>query len=56
MKNKEIFTYKDGFVDIPNGPGLGIEIDEELVKKVDMEGLHWTNPKWRNYEGTVAEW
>ncbi|MDK2824733.1 MAG: galactonate dehydratase, partial [Clostridia bacterium] len=42
MKNKEIFAYRDGFVDIPTGPGLGIEIDEELVKKVDMEGLHWT--------------
>ncbi|MEG6569804.1 galactonate dehydratase [Thermoanaerobacterium thermosaccharolyticum] len=56
VKNKEIFTYNNGFVDIPKGPGLGIDIDEELVKKVDMEGLHWTNPKWRNYDGTIAEW
>jgi galactonate dehydratase len=56
VKNKEIFQYKDGFVDIPSKPGLGIEIDEELVKKVDLEGLHWTNPLWRNYDGTIAEW
>jgi D-galactarolactone cycloisomerase len=23
----------EGFVDIPTGPGLGIEVDEEVVKK-----------------------
>lgn len=56
VKNKEIFEYKDGYVSIPLRPGLGIDIDEELVKKVDAEGLKWTNPKWRNFDGTVAEW
>lgn len=56
VKNKEIFQYKDGFVDIPAGPGLGIEIDEQLVKQISSEGLKWTNPKWRNYDGTYAEW
>jgi len=56
VKNKEIFKYKDGFVNVPTKPGLGIEIDEELVKKIDSEGLVWTNPKWKNYDGTAAEW
>lgn len=56
IKNKEIFQYKNGFLDIPTKPGLGIEIDEELVKKVSKEGLVWTNPKWKNYDGTIAEW
>ena len=56
MRNKEIFKYEDGFVNIPKGPGLGIDIDEELVEKINREGLHWTNPKWKNYDGTVAEW
>lgn len=56
VKNKEIFQYKDGYVDIPTKPGLGLEIDEEFVKKIDMEGLVWTNPKWKNYDGTIAEW
>lgn len=56
VKNKEIFKYKDGFVNVPTKPGLGIEIDEELVKKIDLEGFVWTNPKWKNYDGTVAEW
>ena len=56
VKNKEIFNYKNGFVDIPKGNGLGIEIDEEYVKKISEEGLHWTNPRWRNYDGTIAGW
>ena len=56
IKNKEVFQYKDGYVDIPKKPGLGLEIDEDMVKEVSAEGLHWTNPKWRNYDGTMAEW
>ena len=56
VKNKEIFQYKDGFLEIPTKPGLGIEIDEEMVEKVAAEGLYWTNPSWKNYDGTIAEW
>lgn len=56
VKNKEIFQYKDGFLEIPIKPGLGIEIDEEMVEKVAAEGLYWTNPSWKNYDGTIAEW
>lgn len=56
VQNNEIFQYHDGYVDIPSKPGLGLEIDEEMVRKVSAEGLHWTNPKWHNYDGTMAEW
>lgn len=56
VKNKEIFEYKDGFVGIPKGPGLGIEMDEDKIKDVAQQGLVWTNPAWTNYDGTIAEW
>jgi len=56
VKNKEIFQFKDGFLDIPDKPGLGLEMDEDMIKEVAKDGLVWTNPKWRNYDGTVAEW
>lgn len=56
VKNKEVFEYKDGYVDIPTKPGLGLEIDEDFVEKIALEGLNWTNPKWKNYDGTIAEW
>lgn len=56
VKNKEIFQYKDSYVDIPKGPGLGIEMDEDKIKAVAQQGLVWTNPSWKNYDGTIAEW
>ena len=36
VENKEIFQYKDGFVDIPTKPGLGLIINEEKVKEVSL--------------------
>ena len=56
VKNKEMFQYKDGFVDLPNKPGLGIEMNEEFVEEIAQKGLIWTNPMWKNYDGTIAEW
>lgn len=56
VKNKEIFQFKDGFVDIPDKPGLGLILDEDMIREVAKDGLVWTNPKWKNYDGTIAEW
>lgn len=56
VKNKLIFQYKNSFVDIPKGPGLGIEMDEEKIKEVAQQGLVWNNPAWCNDDGTIAEW
>ena len=30
---KPMFTVKDGCVEVPEGPGLGIELDEEKIRK-----------------------
>ena len=38
------------------GPGLGVEIDEEIVREMDKKGHNWKNPLWRNEDGSVAEW
>ncbi len=56
LVDRDIFKYKDGFVEIPNGPGLGIEINEEKVREAAKEGHNWKNPIWRNEDGTIAEW
>ena len=56
VKNKDIFAYKDGFVDIPNLPGLGLDLDKDVIRSVSKEGLIWRNPQWKNYDGTFAEW
>nr|WP_288829909.1 galactonate dehydratase [uncultured Clostridium sp.] len=56
VENKEIFQYQDGFIGLPDKAGLGLIIDEEKVKEVSMEGLYWSNPNWKHYDGTKAEW
>ena len=47
---------KNGFLDIPGGPGLGIEIDETAVEKYAAIGHRWRAPIWRHEDGSVAEW
>ncbi|MGP3779305.1 galactonate dehydratase [Halanaerobium saccharolyticum] len=56
LKNKEVFKYKAGYAEIPSQPGLGIEINEELVRERARDSHNWKNPVWRNQDGTVAEW
>ncbi len=50
------FAYKDGYVAMPNGPGLGIEINQDYVDERAAEGHRWRNPIWRHADGSVAEW
>jgi len=56
INNREFFDYKDGFISLPQGPGLGVDVNEEKLIEMDREGHDWKNPVWRNYDGTVAEW
>ena len=56
LKDPSIFAYEEGYVSIPEGPGLGIEVDEEKVREAAKAGHDWKNPVWRNADGTVAEW
>ncbi|TCO79630.1 galactonate dehydratase [Plasticicumulans lactativorans] len=56
LARPEVFAYRDGYVDIPQGPGLGIEINEEYVIERAKAGHRWRNPVWRHADGSVAEW
>ena len=56
LKNPNVFAYQEGYVPVLEGPGLGIEIDEEKVREAARIGHNWKNPVWRNVDGTVAEW
>lgn len=50
------FTLKDGFLDIPRGPGLGIEVDEARLAEAARTGHRWRAPVWRHIDGSIAEW
>ena len=51
---KEPFTIKDGYVDLPTKPGLGIELDEEAM--ADKIGHDWRNPESYLEDGTAIDW
>ncbi len=38
---KTPFKVRDGYIDLPTGPGLGIELDKEAMK--DKIGHDWKN-------------
>jgi galactonate dehydratase len=54
--NAEVLTPQDGFLSIPPGPGLGIDIDEPAVRAAHESRHRWRNPIWRQEDGSFAEW
>lgn len=56
LSDRSVFEYEDGYVKIPSGPGLGIDINEEHVRKMAAIGHNWKNPVWRHKDGSIAEW
>ncbi|MBL8575627.1 MAG: galactonate dehydratase [Mesorhizobium sp.] len=56
LVDPKVFSYANGSVAIPQGVGLGIEIDEAKVKEAARIGHRWRNPLWRHDDGSVAEW
>jgi galactonate dehydratase len=56
LTENDVFKYEQGFVKIPDGPGLGIVMNEDHVRKMAAIGHNWRNPLWRHRDGSVAEW
>ena len=52
---KEPFVIKNGYIDIPKKPGLGIELDEDAIKEKIYDGK-WTTPRLYHEDGSVADW
>ena len=52
---KTPFVFKDGFVELPAGPGLGIELDEDAIaNKIDHD---WKNPEsYLQDDDSVVDW
>ncbi len=56
VHNKEDFKFIDGYINFNNKPGLGVEINKELVIEENKTPHDWKNPLWRHKDGSVAEW
>lgn len=56
VTNKEDFAFVDGYVNLPKRPGLGAEVNKELVLEESRTPHSWKNPVWRHKDGSIAEW
>ncbi|KAH9852354.1 enolase C-terminal domain-like protein [Lenzites betulinus] len=54
-----VFAVKDGYVEALHGPGLGIEINEPLVREAAAKHNNekaWRNAVWKGDDGGLREW
>ena len=56
VKNKEDFAFVDGYVRLPVTPGIGVEVNRELVLEENRTPPSWKNPVGRHRDGSIAEW
>ncbi|NUO55426.1 MAG: galactonate dehydratase [Hamadaea sp.] len=56
LVDPDVFTFRDGHLLPPTGPGLGITVDEDAVRRADEIGHDWQSPVWRHADGAYAEW
>ncbi|KAI0754280.1 enolase C-terminal domain-like protein [Daedaleopsis nitida] len=54
-----VFAIKDGYVEALQGPGLGIEVNEPLVREMATKhafSFAWRNAVWTGPDGALREW
>ena len=56
VNNKDDFRFEDGYVNLPKLPGIGVDVNEELVIEENKNPHNWKNPVWHHKDGSVAEW
>lgn len=53
---KRPFEIKEGYIDVPTLPGLGFEMDEDMVRERKYDGK-WTNPVlYFKDDNSMGEW
>lgn len=55
LLDPSVIAVKDGYLPIPTTPGLGIAVNEDLVRERHQIWFLQDN-QWRNADGTIAEW
>lgn len=52
---KTPFEVNDGYIALPQGPGLGVELDDDQM--ADKIGHDWRNPEtYDEFDGSVVDW
>ncbi|EJN57542.1 galactonate dehydratase [Halogranum rubrum] len=56
LDDPKVFDFQNGYIERLIGPGLGIEIDEDVVREKAQTRVNWHSPIWHHEDGSLAEW
>jgi galactonate dehydratase len=56
LADTSVFATREGYIERPTAPGLGIEIDLDQVRRAAKQGHRWRNPVWRHADGSLGSW
>lgn len=56
LRNPAVFNYQDGYVPLLTAPGLGVDVDESIVRSTQVPDLAWKNPVFHLEDGSITEW
>lgn len=56
LKDQSVFAIDGGHVKAPTGFGLGIEVDEEMIRKISAETQPWPPKEFFGPDGSIREW
>ena len=56
LVDKTVFNIEEGYVPALTKPGLGIEIDEDLVRRISKETEPWQPKEFHGPDGCIREW
>jgi galactonate dehydratase len=56
LKDPTVFDVHEGYVDALTGPGLGIEVDEEEIRRVALSAAPWEPKQFHGIDGSIREW
>jgi galactonate dehydratase len=52
---RQPFVVNDGYITLPTGPGLCVEVDETAMAALSFDGV-WPTPRLQTADGGFAEW
>lgn len=56
LKNPSAFNFENGYISLLKGPGLGVEVDEMIVRTRQKNDLQWKNSVYRLDDASITEW
>jgi galactonate dehydratase len=54
--DQTVFNIEDGYVKALTGIGLGIEMNEQVVRRISKETGHWQCKEFYGPDSSIREW